>query len=136
MNGKKRIFAALSALLFSLAVLSGCGAAAIPLNDYVSVRFSGENGDGRARATLDMDALLEDYAEVLKIDKENEPIEAFAIYGDFHTRIDGGLDRESGLSNGDKVKFVWNEIDAGRFGEKYSVDLQFSDIEFTVSGLE
>lgn len=133
---KKKIFSVLLIALLALTALSGCGSAAIPLNDYVSVTFSGKNGEGRASAKLDMDALLEDYAGVLGIDKENEPYEAFAIYGDFHTRIDGEIDRKSGLSNGDTVKFVWDEIDSGHFSEKYSVNLNYSDIEFTVNGLE
>lgn len=118
------------------AMLSGCGTTPIDLNGYVTVDFSGYDTVGKASAKIDMDALLEDYAETLKIDTENDPISAFAVYGDFYDKIDGELDRTSALSNGDTVKFVWDEIDAKHFAEKYSVSLSFSDMEFTVGALD
>ncbi|MDE7234462.1 MAG: hypothetical protein K2N29_05300, partial [Ruminiclostridium sp.] len=58
------------------------------------------------------------------------------VYGDFYDKIDGELDQNSELSNGDKVKFVWDEIDTKHFAEKYSVSLNFSDMEFTVGDLD
>lgn len=133
---KKKLFICPLFLAAALLALAGCGTTAIDLNSYVSVSFSGYDTVGRASAELDMDALLEDYAEALNIDKENEPADAFAIYYDFHNEIDGELDQRSELSNGDKIKFVWDEIDTKRFAEKYSVSLNFSDLEFTVSDLD
>lgn len=134
MKFKKFFAAALAAA--AIAMLSGCGTTSINLNEYIILTFSGYDTVGTASAKVDIDALLEDYAETLKIDKENEPEAAFVIYGAFHNGIDGKLDRKSGLSNGDTVKFVWDEINDQKFEEKYAVSLKYYDMEFTVNGLD
>lgn len=134
MKFKKFLAAALAAVM--AAMLSGCGTTSINLNEYIILTFTGYDTVGKASAKVDIDALLEDYAETLKIDKENDPFSALAVYGDFYDKIDGELDERSGLSNGDKIKFVWDEIDVKHFAEKYSVSLNFSDMEFTVGDLD
>lgn len=134
MKFKKFLAAALAAVM--AAMLSGCGTTAVDLNGYVTVSFNGYDTVGKANVKIDIDGLLEDYAETLKVDTENDPFSALAVYGDFYDKIGGDLDRYSELSNGDKVKFVWDEIDTKHFAEKYSLSLNFSDMEFTVGNLD
>lgn len=135
MNTKIKAGIAAAAMLLCTAAFSGCGAVTVDLNDYLTVDFDGYDTVGKAKASVDIDSLLRDNAEALKID-EDDFVAAFTAYDDFYSKLEGTLDKKEELSNGDKVKFTWDDIDTKKFKEKYSIKLKFSDEEFVVSGLE
>lgn len=135
MNKKIKAAVAAAAMMFCTAAFSGCGAAKVDLNEYLTVDFNGYDTAGTAKASVDIDAILRDNADALKIEEGNF-VSALSAYDDFYSKLDGKLDKKEELSNGDKVKFTWNDIDTKKFKKKYSVNLKFSDKEFVVSGLE
>ena len=135
MNAKIKAGIAAAVMVLCTAAFSGCGTVTVALNDYLTVDFNGYDTVGTAKASLDIDSILRDNADDLKIDADNF-VSALTAYDDFYSKLDGKLDKNEELSNGDKVKFTWNDIDTKKFKGKYSVKLKFSDAEFVVSGLE
>ncbi len=84
------------------ALLTGCQSSSINLMDYVTVTFSGLDGQGYASCTLDSVALkqlLGDKAGQLT----QETVEKTAAIAQFETSLTFEPDRQDTLSNGDTV---------------------------------
>ncbi len=110
----------------------------ISLNEYVTVEYDGYNGQGIARVDFDTDAFREDYGKKIKIKGHNIPgMDAIAAPSEFLivTCVDGKLDKDEGLSNGDKILFQWN-CDEEKAKEVFHVKLSYDDVPFTVEGLD
>ncbi len=121
---RKVIVSALAALLvMCVCALSGCsGRTVIDLTDYVSVDFSGYNGNGTARVSIDAEAMLP------LIEKKNSPI---AIAGNFTA---GEITNNGRLSNGDKINVTVKFSE--QMMENAKINVQNPTLEFTVSGLK
>lgn len=120
---KKRLirgaFAALAVLC--LCVLSGCsGKRTIDLANYVSVEFTGYDGDGSAYASIDRSAML--------LDKQISPT---AITESFEA---AEIQNNGKLSNGDVIGVTinYNEL----LMENAKVKVKNPTLSFTVSGLK
>lgn len=125
-----------AALLLPLALcLSGCGAKTVNLNDYLTIECKGMDTAGKASFSVDVERLVEENAEALGVEDASFG-SMLTLYDDFYSKLDGKLDKSTELSNGDKITFKWDDIDTGKFKEKYSLKLNFSDVPFEVSGLE
>lgn len=124
MKSRKVIVSALSALiLVCVCALSGCsGRTVIDLADYVSVDFSGYNGGGSARVSIDAESMLP------LIDEKNSPI---AIAGNFTI---GEIKNNGKLSNGDKINVTVKYSE--QMMENAKINVQNSSLDFTVSGLK
>lgn len=132
-----------AALLIALA-LTGCGGGnTINLNDYITITASGYDTMGYASYSFDTDAFYDDWGEI-KLTSQAQKDEDFSwvtafydnyaelLYDEF---IYGSLDQSGDLSNGDVVTFVW-DIDEDDVEEYFKVNLKYSDISYTVDGLE
>lgn len=85
--------------------LSGCsGNANVNLMDYVQVEFSGVDSQGNAVCTMDLAALEKALAGDKDGEISMEELAKLAWITQFETSISYELDKETGLSNGDKVK--------------------------------
>lgn len=122
---KKRLiwgaFAALAVLC--LCVLSGCsGKRTIDLANYVSVEFTGYDGDGSAYASIDRSAMLP------LLDKQISPT---AITESFEA---AEIQNNGKLSNGDVISVTinYNEL----LMENAKVKVKNPTLSFTVSGLK
>ena len=108
----------------------------IDLNKYVDVSFSGYNGYGTASVLFDRERFYQDNSGKLKFKNANsvtrymDPVEMV-----LYTCIDGHLNENKQLSNGDRVVYSWNCQDE-EAKELYGVTLKHSDISFKVKGLE
>lgn len=96
----------------------------INLNNYLTVTFEGYDTVGKAVITFDTQKFEKDYGKKIK------SIESF-----LSDCVDGSLDVESDLSNGDVVTYTW------KCNDKYAIDnydykLKYSDMTYTVSGLK
>lgn len=118
----------------------------IDLNQYVTISSSGYNGYGTAYVEFDTEAFASDNKN--KIELKKEYMEGFeeemsmlegldmniaSIVAD--SLLDGDLDVSSGLSNGDVVTFTWS-FDEEELNEVFDCNFKFSDITYTVEGLE
>ena len=127
------LLAVLTAALMLL--LAGCGETAANLEEYVGVKFSGMDGEGKAAVELDKDALYavlggKDYTDG-NADKKQKALDRAETAMD---SVAFKLDQSEGLSNGDKVTVTIsynNEL-----AKASKVQFSGKTKTFTVSGLK
>ena len=128
----------------------------IDLNKYISISADGYNTVGKASVKFDTVQFEEDYEQKLSksvnkndpstrhFDSEEDYLDAIFESMDtpdsaslqfISTVISGDLDKKEGLNNGDIIHFKWDCQDDLAM-ESYGVKLQYSDIEYTVEGLQ
>ena len=96
----------------------------VKLDKYLNVTFEGYESAGKAEVSFDKDGFKKEYGSKIKAS------EYFLI-----TCVDGDIDKPTGLSNGDTVKFAWQCNDEEALN-KYGIRLNYSDREYTVEGLK
>lgn len=114
--------------------LAGCGTTEIDLMDYVTVSFSGVNGQGTAVCNVDTVGLEQDLAG----DKDGEisldELEKLGWIAQFESTLSYQVDQETGLSNGDQVTVsVTCDED---FAKENKVKVSEGEKEFQVEGLK
>ncbi len=110
MKIRKYLIAGLAAGAAMMA-LSGCGSKAeIEMTDYVSVDFSGLDGEGKAEVHFDASAMEMDIYEQLSDEKKDptaeeieETLEDIGKLAEFENTITCELDKTEGLEIGDEV---------------------------------
>lgn len=126
---------ATGAVLTLCAVMAGCGRVEVELNDYIEPKYDGYNTIGDASCMISYGAIVDDHPEAFGLSGNSSQQERQAVKDDLVGKIGGSLDESSMLTNGDNIEFTWNVNDEA-LSEKYPVTLIYSDIEYTVSGLE
>lgn len=116
--------------------MTACGSKKINLNDYVEIEFKGCDSAGTADCYVDIDQLMEDNLEALGLDEDSSLTELERVYDDLNNRLNGELDKNRQLSNGDTVTFKWNSFNEDKLKDKYSVKFSHSDITLKVSDLD
>ena len=122
-------FMMLLCMLFSF---SGCSEPAeIDLNSYVVLYYNGSDTQGYIEDyEIDIAGIFNDYAKALKNVKQRN----------LGKLLEGTIsfDNDSDLSNGDKVKILWNmdEDELDKFEDENKVELVFSNFRMEVNGLE
>lgn len=124
--------AAVVVVVAIVAAISGSREPTLNLNEYASVEYTGYNGYGKAQVSFDVDRLVEDYYDDLTYEDYTPYEVGQALY---NSCIDVALDRQEGLSNGETVTWAW-ECDDETALDDVGVKLKYSDLEFTVEGLE
>lgn len=125
----RKIMTATLMIIFSVFLLTGCGSKT-DATEYVSVSFTGYNGNGEADLNVDYDAMIE---AIIGEEPDGDSYEKFSEWMNEYLIYDEGINvscaPKDGLSNGDTitVKVTLSETAAKKVtgGEK----------EFTVSGL-
>jgi hypothetical protein len=114
----------------------------INLNDYVTVEFDGYDTRGTAEVSFDKEAFTAAYAKKIKFngvlsESDRYDLKNGGSYCDLLLEycVDGDLDEDSRLSNGDTVTLVWDCDDEKALSE-YGVKLSHDDTTFEVSGLK
>lgn len=106
----------------------------IDMSDYIGVSFSGRNGNGQAEIFF----IPEDELFAKLRNKSRNVVKKYGDYVDVAKFISLSIDKNSGLTNGDKV--VVSLVFAGRCNEYdfKTMGIVFKNTErkFTVSGLE
>ena len=111
---------------------TGCGGKSVDVNEYVNVEFDGYDGYGNARANIDYSKLEDDLKNIVKDDVTEFDIISVELVAE------GELDKASGLSNGDNIKYVWNvnEDNVKSLNKKLGVKLKYKDLSNKVEGLK
>ena len=109
----------------------------VNLSKYVTLTANGYEGYGTAAWEFDSEQFQKDYGRKLKFTGEAEefrgwmtPCEAVEL------AFTGSLDVDSGLSNGDKVTFSWDEVPEAEVAKVFSHKFKLKDVVITVEGLE
>lgn len=123
-------------------ILAGCGKTTIKLNKYVTITAEGYDSMGTASYEFDYDTFKKDYSGKIKVSKNNSELRGLGLLAGMTTEellldtcVRWKLDKTSGLKNGDIVTLKWDCEDA-MAEEYFNVKLDYSDITYTVKGLE
>ncbi len=137
MKTKKRFVAiVMVAMAVVLCMVAGCGTSGgkkVNLDNYISVEFSGTDGEGTAHCGFDDWALEDDlFGENMT---DYEEMRAELIEDCLYETVDYELDRTGGLSNGDKVTVTvsYDRDVLDSFGYKVTGS---KTLTFTVEGLD
>ncbi len=123
-------------VVMCVGLLTGCGgSSAISLMDYVTVEFSGVDGNGTATLSVDQVKMEQDMAGDDDGDISKEELDKIAKFTEFEFSINYELDKTEGLSNGDTVKVTvtYDEDLQKESGVKVKGD---TTKEFKVEGLK
>ena len=156
------VFGAGLGLCVIIMVLSILIKPSINLNKYISISFEGYDTVGTAVVTFDTEKFEADYEEKMskaansgkskglsKYQDEEEAYKSYleTLFGMSSTNnksasstflafcVDGSLDKDSDLCNGDVVTYKWN-CDDDLAMSRYGYKLKYKDIEVTVESLE
>ena len=125
--------------LMSLSMaLVGCGKAEIDVNDYLDFRCIGYDTDGSATCYVEIARIIDDNLEAFGLDEDSSEKSYNRVRSKLGSMLVLGADSSTittGLSNGDKVSFKWDEDDIEAVEEYFSIKLNAPDPEFTVKGL-
>lgn len=118
----------------------------VNLDDYLTVEYEGYTGYGYAKVSFNEEKFKDDWSNELKFNVKPSDIPyrygfnsddpssyiTACIYDEFKA------DKTDELSNGDKIKVKWTITNTAKENiERYiKCDLQYSEKEFTVAGLE
>lgn len=121
-----------AAIAGTMLAFTGCGGKSVDLNEYVNVEFDGYDGYGNARASIDYSKLEDALGAAASDDASTFDVISIEMLAE------GELDKTTGLSNGDTVKYVWNISDdsAKNMNKKLGVKLKYKDLSKKVEGLK
>lgn len=121
----------------SLAViLSGCGRKEVNVSDYVSLECSGYDTVGTAAYTIDIEKMIVDNQKAFDLSDGTDDRAYDSVYNRLSEALTGDLDKTDKLSNGDEIKFTWDDVDTEELEDIFPVTLTVSDVTLTVKGLE
>lgn len=137
---KKTVVAACAAVVALIAVICifANGGKTIDLNKYVIVEMTGYDGYGTARANIDWEAIEKKYDNKLSFTSQAK--KEFGGLSNIMTpmeimkqSISVRFDTTDGLTNGDKISYMWN-IDE-EMSNYINCKVKYKDDTYSVSGL-
>lgn len=130
----KKLFGLILIGIMSMGLLVGCGSSSsINLMDYVTVNYTGVDGNGTAAISVDWVTLEQDLVGDDDGNISQEELQKLADITAFEMTVNYQLDIEEGLSNGDKVT-VTVSYDSDIAKEK-KIKVSGDSAKFEVSGL-
>lgn len=121
-----------------IAILSAVIKPSINLNKYTTVSIDGYNTVGQATVTFDYEKFDKDYGKKLKKIMKKKHLDNYldVSTGTFLNQcVNGTLDKETDLSNGDVVTYKWNCNDE-EARTVYGYKLKYEDIEVKAENLK
>ncbi len=131
---KKRIVF-IGVLASSLLALTGCGKTTVDANEYLQLDVSGYNTVGTASWNFDAEQFIMDNSSAFGVSDTSE-MEYLSAIVNVEEYLNGELDKEDNLSNGDVVTFKWNSSNVDKLEEKYNINIKAEDKTIDVSSLE
>lgn len=131
---KKRIVF-IGVLASSLLALTGCGKTTVDANEYLQLDVSGYNIVGTASWNFDAEQFIMDNSSAFGVSDTSE-MEYLSAIVNVEEYLNGELDKEDNLSNGDVVTFKWNSSNVDKLEEKYNINIKAEDKTIDVSSLE
>ena len=129
----------LGAAVIGMFALSGCGTTTIDLNKYITIEAEGYNEIGTAQYHFDTEAFKKDFGGKIKLSKQHkDELTATGMSPEemlLNRCVSQKLNEDDYLSNDDIVTLEW-DCDDLMAEEYFNTKLTYSDIPYTVSGLE
>ena len=134
----------LSALITAVALsasFTSCGEKkeskkTVDINKYVDYSFSGIDTKGTCNIKIDYDKMVEENYRAfgLKSDFTNE--DKSEVIKKLKAELQGNISTSDFLSNGDSIKFIWNEKNIDKLEDEYPIDIEYSSLDWNVDGLD
>lgn len=110
----------------------------LEINKYIKANFEGYDGYGAASLYFDQEQFLKDNKGIIEYKKGANPLMK-AMYDSPEEALmrvlnNGQVSQPENLFNGNKVEYEWN-IDADEVLKSFGWKLEYSKVEFEVSGL-
>lgn len=112
----------------------------IPLSDYITLTYEGENGQAVPKASIDTEKLISAYGNEIKyISRDNNkgsydsPAQEFAA--DLQNNVVFQYSKDSGLSNGDEITVMAN-LDNIKISDKYNVLMSNASKAVIIDGIK
>ena len=132
MKSKHLILAAVSVMC---CLLTGCGRTEINVNNYLTTEISGFDGYGNAGWEVDLGQLVKDNYQAFGLKEGYSLAEYQAVLDKIRNHVKADCDKSAELSNGDSVKYTWDNTGLKALEADYKVKFETEDVEVTVSGL-
>jgi len=138
---KKTLYIGLAAVVAIIAIICIVANAksTINLNDFYTIETEGYDGYGRARSSINWDAIEKQYGDKIAI--KSGALKELGGFSQGMTAIDilregieFSLDKNEGLSNGDTLSYSW-DVDE-KLSEYVKCKIKYEDGSYTVSGLD
>ena len=112
----------------------------IPLSDYITLTYEGEDGQAVPKASIDTEKLISAYGNEIKyISRDNNkgsydsPAQEFAA--DLQNNVVFQYSKDSGLSNGDEITVMAN-LDNIKISDKYNVLMSNASKAVIIDGIK
>lgn len=116
-------------------LLTGCGKTEINVNEYIKTDLTGYNGGGNVSMTMDVATLVANNYEAFGLTKDDSGAKFDAVIQKLKPNLDGSFDKQSDLSNGDKVKFTWDDSKIDIIEDTYKVKILLDDVSMDITDL-
>lgn len=139
----KHLSIILTALTLSACCLAGCESnekkddrKQININEYVTYEVDGIDSKGYCDIYIDYEKMIEDNYRAFGLKKDHTADDVAELALKIHSSIEGEVDKKDNLSNGDEIKFSWDDSEFKDIEKEYSIKFKYSDIKWEISGLE
>ena len=126
---------AIAALSLLCCSLTSCGKTEINVNQYLTTEVNGYDGEGYAGWNVDLGQLVKDNYQAFGLKEGYSMTEYQAVLEKLRNNMKADYDKSEELSNGDTVKFTWDNSNLKTLESDYGVKFKTEDVEVTVSGL-
>ncbi|WP_311481256.1 zinc ribbon domain-containing protein [uncultured Anaerococcus sp.] len=111
----------------------------IPLSDYISISYEGEDGSAVPKASIDTEKLLKAYGDEIKYisrdnNKDSYETPAKEFVADLQNNVVFQYSKDNGLSNGDEITVMAN-LDNIKISDKYNVLISNSSKAVIIDGI-
>lgn len=116
--------------------LSGCGRTEINVNNYLTTEVNGYDGEGYAGWNVDLGQLVKDNYQAFGLKEGYSVTDYQAVLEKLKNNLKADYDKAEDLSNGDTIKFAWDNSNLKSLESDYMVKFKTEDVEVKVSGLQ
>ena len=127
---------AIAAVSLLCCSLTSCGKTEINVNQYLTTEVNGYDGEGYAGWNVDLGQLVKDNYQAFGLKEGYSMTEYQAVLEKLRNNMKADYDKSEELSNGDTVKFTWDNSNLKTLESDYGVKFLTEDVEVTVSGLQ
>ena len=117
-------------------LLTSCGSTKINVNNYLTTEVTGFDGSGNAGWNVDIGQLVKDNYQAFGLKNGYSVMEYQAVLEKLQNTMKADYDKSTELSNGDTVKFSWDDSSLKTLESNYKVKFETEDVEIAVSGLQ
>lgn len=108
----------------------------VEINEYVDYSFSGIDSKGTCNIVIDYEKMVEENRRAFGLKSDYSDDDLAEVVDKLESELQGDINTSDFLSNGDNIKFIWNENDIEKIEDEYNINIKYSTLDWSVSGLD